>query len=131
MNDLVFAAQQRAAFLFQRSSDRLIARQCCWLVIMIDENSLNAQLSYQCWYRCLRARMAHDQSATLSAQGSIKLDKAGMQEGDAPIQLAVLQQGIKNILVKNESTVHAAAALQRVMQRCMIKIAQVAAEPDQ
>ena len=54
-----------------------------------------------------------------------------MQEGDAPIQLAVFEQWIKNILVKNESAVHAAAALQRVMQRCMINIAQVAAEPDQ
>jgi hypothetical protein len=54
-----------------------------------------------------------------------------VQESDAPVQLAMFEQGIKDVLVKNESAVHAAAALQRVMQRCMIKIAQVAAKPDQ
>ena len=75
--------------------------------------------------------MAHDQPATLSAQRAIKFDEARMQKGDAPVQLAVFQQGIEDVLVKNESTVNDATAFQRVMQRCMIKIAQVAAEPDQ
>lgn len=131
MNDLVFAAQQRAAFLFQRTSDRLIARYCRRLIIMIDENSVDAQLSCQCWYRRFRACMAHDQSATLRAQGSIQFNKAGMEKGDASIQFAVLKQWIKDSLVKNESAEHAATALQRVMQRCMIKVAQVSAKPDQ
>jgi hypothetical protein len=67
--------------------------------------------------------MSHNQATAMFAQRSIELDQAAMNDGDTAITLAMLPQWIETVLVKNESSIQCPAALQRMMERCMIKIA--------
>ena len=73
--------------------------------------------------------MAHDQPAAARPQCGIQLHDAVVDEFDPPV-LAVGQR-VENLAVEDECAIDGARAGERLMERRVVEVAQIAAEPDQ
>jgi len=75
--------------------------------------------------------MLHDQPAAVLLEFRIQFAQAGVNESDPPVQAAMGQQRVEDILVKNENAEYLLGAGERVMQCCMVEAPQVTAEPNE
>jgi hypothetical protein len=73
--------------------------------------------------------VANDQGAAAGAQAEVELDQRLANEVDAAIASCV--ERIEDLPIKDEDAMNAPPAPQRLRERGMIVIPQVAAKPDQ
>jgi hypothetical protein len=73
--------------------------------------------------------MANDQGAAAGPQGEVEFDERLANEIDAAIAASV--ERIENLPIKDEDAMDSPPAPQRLRERGMIVITQVAAKPDQ
>jgi hypothetical protein len=106
-----------------------------WLIVVIGENGIYAQLKRQSRYALIGGLMQHDQAGgrlrMLGAQGLqalVQLSDGRVNEFNPTVHP---RQGVQYRAVIDKNAVHLSTRLKRMVKCCVIAGAQIAPEPDQ
>jgi len=125
---MVLERQQPRAQARQAPGHLRIARQRLWLVVMVAEHGLHAELSGQPRDLVHRAAVAHDERAAMPAQVLVQHLQSAEDELDAPVGA---RQWVQDVAVQHKGAEHLVGVGQRAAQGSLVIDAQVAAEPDE
>ena len=125
---MVFIGAQRHAHVRQRAAHHRVAGQGLGLVVVVGEHGLRMQCLGQRRDRFAGHGVQCDQAGRglQSAQRGIQLNHRSLDELDPPVGA---RQGVEDLLVEDKDAVHLPAGLERVVERRMVKAAQVTPEP--
>ncbi len=113
----------------QRGFDGGIARQGGGVVVVVEEDGAGAGFVRQARHFLARDAVPHDQPAPRRGERLLQFGDARVNEFDAAI--GRVRQRIENLAVEHKSAYHLPGLPERMVERGMVEIAQVAAEPDQ
>ena len=98
-------------------------------VIATPVDSLHAEFARELRDEVTSAAMQYPQTATLLAERLVQFRDRAVDKGHPPV--SAIFQGVKDLGVEDEHAMHLGGIGQRVVQRGVVVVAQVAAEPDQ
>jgi len=96
---------------------------------MVEEHGVGPVFGGQPRNFVARDAVADDQPAPLRLQRLLQFRDAGMDELDPPV--GPVGKRIQDFPVENEDAGHLPGAFERVMERGVIEVPQIAAKPDQ
>ena len=99
------------------------------VVVVIEEHGLGLKFGRQLHDLVARHAMPDHKTATPGLQGLLQFGHAGVDELDSAV--GPVGERIEDVAVENEGAHDLAGALERVVERSVVEVAQIAAEPHQ
>ena len=113
----------------QRRLDGGIPFQCGRVIIVVVKQRVDAGFKRQLHDFVAGNAVFHHQATAFRLQGLLQLDHAGVDElGPA---IGGIRQRIRNSAIEHEDAHHPLRAFERMVERGMVEIAQLAAKPEQ